>query len=125
MDYSIKIDIQSIRGAQRVTTATKQVGIFIPISSLYDTGTKAMLDVIASEPRTPSQYGDTHYLKQSFSKAERERLTDAEKKVYLGNMRPFKSFANADAAPIGALTPQPSATEQRQAPPTPASDRPF
>jgi hypothetical protein len=66
----------------------------------------AYLNVSVVERREPSQFnGSTHYVKQSFSKAYKERHTAEQLKAkpYLGDMKPF-TFGSQQQQPASDNT---------------------
>lgn len=75
-------------------------GVFIPIedNNLFvkmdenDKPKYAYLDFIAFENKSPSRFGDTHMIKQSFSKDARLNMSEEEKRMIpiLGNMKPYE-----------------------------------
>lgn len=106
MNYLQKIDLTKLRGAftaeiKGKTTSKKCV--CIPLDTLFCTEKgAAYLDVVCWE-NDRSQYGDTHACKQSFSKEVRESLTEEEKKVYIGNMKPKPQTPGFDSKPLGQI----------------------
>ncbi|MCD7942309.1 MAG: hypothetical protein LUH50_20950 [Bacteroides intestinalis] len=66
----------------------------------------AYLDLSIFERKETGKYGDTHNMKQSFSKEYREATPkeSLEKKPYLGNLKPLifdtKNGANTAIAPV-------------------------
>lgn len=59
----------------------------------------AYLSLTMWENQTPSQYGDTHYIKQQFNKEYRESHAEEMKQTpILGNVKPIKGKEQAFAA---------------------------
>lgn len=96
------------------TGVTKR-GIFIPIeeNDLYESIDEALktkgvfLSQNAWLLKTKGQYGDTHLLKQNFSKEFREKLTEEElnSMPILGNMKPIektKDVSNSNVPQVSA-----------------------
>lgn len=110
MNLTGSIDLLKLEKAGIATIKNKKC-VIIPIeeNDLYvsmDENLKAKavyLGVNINERRGPSQFGKTHYCKQSLSRQYREaNKTEAEakSKVYLGDFKPyeFKGSSNAAAA---------------------------
>ena len=102
MDLQGSIDLLKLTNACVATLGktTKKRCVVIPIddNDLYvkneDNSTKprsVYLGVNVWERQQPSQYGHTHYIKQSFSKAYREAHTedDMKNKPFFGDMKPI------------------------------------
>ncbi|MBR5951575.1 MAG: hypothetical protein IKZ87_09135 [Actinomycetaceae bacterium] len=102
MDLQGSIDLLKLTNACVATLGktTKKRCVVIPIddNDLYvkneDNSTKprsVYLGVNVWERQQPSQYGHTHYIKQSFSKAYREAHTEDEmkNKPFFGDMKPI------------------------------------
>lgn len=92
----------------------KKKGVFIPIDDNHlfvsaDEGGKAKgvyVDYMAWENRQPSQYGDTHALRQSYPKEVRDKMSEEEQKTvpYFGNMRPWElRNAASTVRPVGDI----------------------
>lgn len=65
----------------------------------------AYLSLTMWENQTPSQYGDTHYIKQHFNKEYREAHAEEMKQTpILGNVKPIKTkeqpFAQAETSAV-------------------------
>ncbi len=67
----------------------------------------AYLSVNIYERREPGKFGDTHNVKQSFSKEFREKIGREvmDKKPYLGNMKPMEVKNNAVGTVSAAKVP--------------------
>lgn len=103
MNYNQNINLLKLKNACIVTvkgkSATKK-GVFIPIeeNDLYvalDESLKPKgvhLGLSSWELKEKGQYGDTHLLKQSFSKEFRATMSEEELKStpILGNMKPIE-----------------------------------
>ena len=101
MNLNIDINLLAFDGAAVVSikgkTATKK-WVVIPVEdndiylSADDQGRAkaAYLHLTAWERREPGQYGDTHNVKQSFSKPYRERVGEEviKQKPFVGNGKP-------------------------------------
>ncbi len=92
----------------------KKKGVFIPIDdnclfvSTDDAGNAkgVYVDFMAWENKQPSQYGDTHSIKQNYPKEVRTLLNEGELKSipYFGNLRPYKSENKAaEARTVGEV----------------------
>lgn len=96
-NYSIKLDLLKLKGAGvtniKGRTATKKC-LVIPIEDarLFLGGKGVYLDLSAWESREQGKYGDTHGVKQSFSKETLDAMSEEERKAlpFLGNMRPMQ-----------------------------------
>lgn len=117
---NISIDLLKLNKAG-VTTINGQKCVVLPIDmvGLYektDNGktTSVKLFLSASERKEVGQYGDTHYVKQAFSKSFKEKnptIVEDAKKVYLGEGKPFNynndnnaQGSTAQAAPVSGGT---------------------
>lgn len=96
-------------------TGVKKRGVFIPIeeNDLYESIDEALkvkgvfLGLNAWKLKVKGQYGDTHLLKQNFSKDFRDNLTEEEldNMPILGNMKPIektKDVSNANVPEVSA-----------------------
>ena len=92
-----------------IATIKNEKCVVIPIeeNDLYvsmDENLKAKavyLGVNINERREPSQYGKTHYCKQSLSRQYREAHkpeTEAKAKIYLGDFKPYEFEDSGNAA---------------------------
>ena len=96
MHYSISINLSRLAGAVftnlKGKTATKRC-LVIPIddAGLYAGEKGIYLDLVAYEQRD-AKYGNTHLVKRSISKAEREAMTDEQRRAVpiLGDMKELK-----------------------------------
>lgn len=108
MHYSGKMNLLRFKNACIISVqgkTEKKKGVFIPIDDnrLFvstDESGKAKgvyVDFMAWENRQPTQYGDTHALRQQYDKGTRSRMTEEEQRTvpYLGNMRPFETKKEA------------------------------
>ena len=99
MNYSISINLSRLAGAVftnlKGKTATKRC-LIIPIddAGLYAGEKGIYLDLVAYEQRD-AKYGNTHLVKRSISKAEREAMTDEQRRAVpiLGDMKELKPAA--------------------------------
>lgn len=97
-NYNIRVDLLKLKnaGCAFVTgkSGVKKQCLIIPIedSRLFLGSKGCYLDLNAWENRDgqPSQYGDTHSLKQALPKLTLDNMSEEERKEmpYLGNMRP-------------------------------------
>lgn len=108
MNLTGSIDLLKLEKAGVATIKNKKC-IIIPIeeNDLYvsmDENLKAKsvyLGLNINERREPSQFGKTHYCKQSLSRQYREtNKTEAEakSKVYLGDFKPYEFEGSGNAA---------------------------
>lgn len=96
-NFNIKLDLSKVKGAFvsdiKGKTATKKC-LCLPIeeSNLYQ-GNKGIYISLSAFEMQEARYNDTHFIKQSISKEEYEKLTDEERKAtaILGGMRPVQS----------------------------------
>jgi hypothetical protein len=133
MNLSAKIDLTSLIGAQVQTAQDGTLALIIPIQAndlYYSQKGRVYLDLSIWERRNgPSQYGDTHDVKQSYSQAKRQTLPQGAYPPSLGHAREIKTNnqatqnnpANvyAQPAPQGYV-PVNAAPQMPQAQPTPA-----
>lgn len=97
-------------------TGVVKRGVFIPIeeNDLYESLDESLktkgvfLGINAWLLKTKGQYGDTHLLKQNFSKEFRESLTkeEIENAPIIGNMKPIektKDVSNTNAPEVSAF----------------------
>lgn len=112
-NFSAKINLAKIEGAFVTTiqgaTATKNC-ICIPLDApgVYNAQSGAIYyDIVAMERRTPSQYGDTHIIKRSLGKAEREAMTEEQRNAVpiIGDMKMLGQQQAAPAAPAVPIAP--------------------
>lgn len=107
MNYNQNINLLKLKNACIITVKGKnesKKGIFIPIeeNDLYvalDESLKpkgVYLGLSSWELKEKGKYGDTHLLKQSFSKDFRETLSEEEIKnaPILGNMKPIEKTSD-------------------------------
>ena len=93
-----------------ITTPKGRKAIVIPIENNKLTETEKGLYLpfvgFEFEDKSDKQYKDTHLLKQSFSKEEREKMTEDEKKALpiLGNARVGTS-GQSESTPKGSSEP--------------------
>lgn len=132
MNQKLSLNLLKLKSAG-VTKITGKTGavkecLIIPIedNQLYVSKTEegkpkgVFLDLTLWENQTPSQYGDTHYCKQNFSKEYREAHAEEIKNTpILGNMKPIGGGNNATPSQDAAL-PFTSADNNQE-----ASDLPF
>lgn len=87
-NYTISINLLGIQGAREVEkNGKKYVLIDLEASRArpHKNG-KIYFNIEAIEGRTPSDYGDTHFVKESTTKEEREQQIQLP---ILGNMKPW------------------------------------
>lgn len=112
MNYNQNINLLKLKNACIITVKGKQTskkGIFIPIeeNDLYvsiDESLKpkgVFLGIASWALKDKGQYGDTHMLKQSFSKEFREGLSEEELKnmPIIGNMKPIEKMNDVSNVP--------------------------
>lgn len=97
-NYNIRVDLLKLKnaGLAYVTgkSGAKKQCLILPIEDtrLFLGSKGCYLDINAWENRDgqPSQYGDTHSLKQALPKATLDLMSEEERKAmpYIGNMRP-------------------------------------
>lgn len=117
MNSNVNLNLLKLKSAGVMNiqgkTATKEC-IVIPVEenqifvSKDDNGRAkgAYLSLTMWENQTPSQYGDTHYIKQQFDKDYREAHAEEMKNTpILGNVKPIKSTAQPiiNDAPVSAV----------------------
>ncbi len=121
MNLNIDINLLTLEGSAVVTikgkTSTKKC-VVIPIddNDIYVSANEqgkakaAYLHLTAWERREPGQYGDTHNVKQSFSKQFRERLGEEaiKQKPFVGSGKPAQAPA---PVPVDAPAMQTDDTE--------------
>lgn len=102
MNYQIKINLLKFKNSGVInikgSTESKQC-VVIPIEDnhLYLSVDESLkpkgvyIDAVAWENNQPSQYGDSHGIRQSLSKEVRDKMTDDELKAvpFIGNARPM------------------------------------
>ncbi len=117
MNYTGKMNLLRFKSACIVNMqgkTMKKKGVFIPIDdnclfvSTDDAGNAkgVYVDFMAWENKQPSQYGDTHSIKQNYPKEVRTLLNEGELKSipYFGNLRPYKSENKAaEARTVGEV----------------------
>lgn len=100
-NYDVKIDLKKVKGAflsDIKGSTTMKKCICIPTELLYEsekTGS-VYLDLKMIEPLKKSLFGDTHYVKQSYTKSVYLTLSDEEKSksAILGNAKEGKGWGN-------------------------------
>ena len=106
MNLQGSIDLLKLEKTGIATIKNKKC-VIIPIeeNELYvsmDENLKAKsvyLGLNINERREPSQFGKTHYCKQSLSKQYRDaNKTEAKSKVYLGDFKPYEFEGSGNAA---------------------------
>lgn len=106
---TLKIDLRQLHHALMTTPkGTKAIVIPIEQNKLFEGEKGVYLDIVGFEfeDKSDKKYKDTHLLKQSFSKEEREKMTDEELKALpiLGNARVGNSGGYSEAPPKGPDT---------------------
>lgn len=102
-NYNESINLLKLKNACVITVtgrSEKKKGIFIPIqeNDLYVSLDESLkpksitLSIASWALKEKGQYGDTHLLKQNFSKEFREQMSEEELRntPILGNMRPME-----------------------------------
>lgn len=105
---TIKLNLKQLKHS--ITKMQSQSGVvdclIIPIglNHLFQGDKGIYLDMVAFEVKEKKESKDTHLLKQSFSKEEREAMTDDQIKAIpiLGNMRIWDAVENnaIDLTPV-------------------------
>lgn len=90
MNYTINLNLAKLPGAQYANRGDGKVCIAIPTSTMFVNENGCFLSLSVWENRNKDF--SSHYLKQSFSKEYREKLTEEQKKQIpiLGNMKPME-----------------------------------
>ena len=87
-----KVAVMNVGGEACIVLPIKRNDLYV---SMDDRGkVKAVyLDLVHFENREPSQYGDTHMVKQSHSKEYRQTQSDEQRKAepIIGNTRPMQA----------------------------------
>ena len=125
MNYNQNINLLKLKNACIITVkgkTTSKKGIFIPIQEndlfvAMDEELKPKgvhLGLSSWELKQKGQYGDTHLLKQSFSKDFREQMSEEELKntPILGNMKPIERTNDVSNVAV----PEVSASEEDDLP---------
>lgn len=120
MNYNQNLNLLKLKNACIITVKGKtesKKGVFIPIqeNDLYVAMDESLkpkgvhLGLSSWELKQKGQYGDTHLLKQSFSKEFRELMSEDELKntPILGNMKPIEKTNDVS----NILVPEVSASE--------------
>lgn len=93
MNYSLKIDLKKLSGAM-LGKVNGENCVIIPVEKngifCSDKGA-AYIDLAAIELKQEGKFGDTHLVKRSLGKNERERMTEEERngQPILGGLKPF------------------------------------
>lgn len=93
MNYSLKIDLKKLSGAL-LGKVNGENCVIIPVQKngifCSDKGA-AYIDLAALELKQEGKFGDTHLVKRSLRKDERDKMTEAERdnQPILGGMKPF------------------------------------
>ena len=88
-----------------IDTPKGDKAIVIPIKKnklkVSKTDTQLFLNFVAWDRKTPSEFGDTHIIKQSFTKEEREAMSDEETNnlPIIGNLKIIDD--NIEGKPLG------------------------
>lgn len=89
-NYEIKINLLKLEGAQIKMGKDGKNYFFVPVdeAGIYHNEKSCYLDLIAFENKN-SQYGDTHFLKQSVTKEKYNSMSDEQRKQapIIGNMK--------------------------------------
>lgn len=121
MNYKVSVDLAKVAGAQ-VVNENGQVFVKIPADWLFVSQKGGYYLTMTAWEQEQSQYGDTHYIKQSFTKEVIDMLTDEERKAIptLGRLKP------KDAQPAAPRTPARKPTfDAFAASPAPAAPSAF
>lgn len=114
MNLDIKFDLKKLRNAFVMPIQGKNDKVecvCIPVTEFFK-GKNGELycSLTATERSTPSQYGDTHVIKQQYNREEYKALTDEQKKSIpiLGSIKPiqFKNSNSNSSQSSGANIPQ-------------------
>lgn len=118
MNYNLSVNLLKLKNTcvidvESKSTGVVKKGIFIPINdndlyvSLDDTLNVRglLLSLAAWELKEKSKYGDTHLVKQAFSKEFRETLSDEEIKSMpiLGNMKEIERLNTKESVASVAM----------------------
>ncbi len=93
MNYSLKIDLKKLSGAM-LGKVNGENCVIIPVEKngifCSDKGA-AYIDLAAIELKQEGKFGDTHLVKRTLGRDERERMTEAERNAQpiLGGLKPF------------------------------------
>lgn len=126
-NYTISLRMLKLQGAclrnLKGKTATKRC-LIIPVDDNpgFFVGEKDVyLNLVANENQTPSQYGDTHYVKGSLTREQRDAMTEEQRHALpiLGNMKPLQ---RQEMQPQGSTL---TANDFTAAQPGDADDLPF
>lgn len=121
-NFNLTVDLMKFWGSRVITTKSGEEVVVIPIECNHFTRAKnggVIANLQATEKKTPSQYGDTHYIKPRFKKDVYASLTDEQR-----NSIPFVGAVyaqqnnygangnnNGQYAPQNAYTPSVAATD--------------
>lgn len=97
--------VATIKGKRCVVIPIEENDIYTKVDEQTLKATSAHLGVSVYQRQQPSQYGKTHYAKQSLSKKYREEhpeATEAKKSVYIGDFTTFEIGQPIAQAPIVA-----------------------
>lgn len=139
-NFSIKLNLAKLENvgiANLTGNSGEKKCIVIPIedNKIFVSDKGIYLDLLAIAT-AKSPYGDTHFLKRSLSKEEREKERETGERIgkILGNMKPFTEFDTSSAgtyatyqqtqAPSAAPAPQ-APTPQAPSMPDPTDNLPF
>jgi hypothetical protein len=81
-NFNLKIDLGKFWGAKVITTKSGEEVVVIPIAENCLTKGKngsVYANLQATEKKSPSQYGDTHFIKPRFNKETFANLTDEQR----------------------------------------------
>lgn len=101
-NYTISINLLGLQGARRIDKDGKAyvlIDIAASRARAHANG-KVYLNMEAIEGKVPSDYGDTHFVKESTTKEEREQQVQMP---ILGNLKPWAKRLKtpvADGGPI-------------------------
>lgn len=122
-NYKVSVNLLRLNGAfvsNLKGKATTKRCLCIPIDEAHlFLGEKGCyLNLNAWETREESPYGDTHYLKQRFSKEVGDAMTEEQRRAIpiVGNMKPKQGYG-PDGQPVQTQQPAPqpaTVTEQQQ-----------
>lgn len=125
MNYSLKIDLKKLSGAFLGSVKGENC-VIIPVEKnnifCSDKGA-AYIDLAALELKQEGKFGDTHLVKRSLRKDERDRMTEEERanQPILGGLKPFAGSVAREMAEVKVDAPETDAATE----PKDDDDLPF
>lgn len=104
-----RVGVASIKGVKCLVVPIAENDIYVSYDATTMKAKSAYLSLTAWENRDgkPSQYGDTHMVKQSFSKDFREANQDyCSHAAILGNAKPFQSQLGVEVVDAPEVVPE-------------------